>query len=56
MKQYMTVNETAEMLGINARTLHRWHSLRMGPPRIKVGRKVRYRPEAVAEWMLTYEG
>lgn len=45
----------AEALGVSARTIDRWHLLRSGPPRIKIGNKIFYRPEAIQEWLARHE-
>ena len=41
----------AELLGVSLRTLNRWHALRVGPARCKVGRTVLYRRGAVEAWL-----
>lgn len=41
----------AELLGISQRTLSRWHALRVGPARCKVGRTVLYRRDAIETWL-----
>jgi excisionase family DNA binding protein len=43
--------DVAELLGVSQRTLSRWHALRVGPPRCKVGRTVLYRKPAVDAWL-----
>jgi excisionase family DNA binding protein len=53
--QYLTTSEVAEILGVSERTLNRWHSLRQGPPRCKIGRAVRYLADSVASWMASQE-
>lgn len=45
----------ADLIGVSPRTLDRWHLLREGPPRILVGRQVRYRMSAIEEWLLEHE-
>lgn len=45
----------AQMLGVSPRTLDRWHLLRIGPPRITLGRQVRYRVSALEAWILKQE-
>jgi len=45
----------ARLLGVSARTLDRWHLLRVGPPRILIGRQVRYRVSAIETWLLAQE-
>ena len=52
---YMTPLETAEQLGIARRTLERWWRLREGPPRLNIGKRIYYREQAVADWLLTRE-
>jgi excisionase family DNA binding protein len=53
--QYLTPAEVAEVLGVSERTLNRWHSMRQGPPRCKIGRAVRYVASSVANWMAAQE-
>jgi predicted DNA-binding transcriptional regulator AlpA len=43
-------DEFAAELGIPVKTLAEWRSRGLGPAYIKVGRHVRYRREAIAEW------
>jgi predicted DNA-binding transcriptional regulator AlpA len=45
----------AKLLGVSRRTLSRWHALRVGPARCKVGRTVLYRSEAVEQWLVKNE-
>ena len=52
---YLTPAEVADILGVSERTLNRWHSLRQGPPRCKIGRAVRYVASSVAAWMAAQE-
>jgi predicted DNA-binding transcriptional regulator AlpA len=47
--------ELAKMLGLSARTLDRWHSLRAGPPRVCVGRTILYNVESVRAWLRSHE-
>lgn len=47
--------ELADLLEIKPRTLERWHAKRIGPPRIKIGRRVFYRRAAVDSWLLANE-
>lgn len=51
----LTADDVAQELETTRRTIDRWHSRRIGPPRIKIGRKVYYRREAVREWLLRIE-
>ena len=45
----------AELLGVHPRTLDRWHLFGDGPPRILVGRQVRYRLSAIQGWLVARE-
>jgi predicted DNA-binding transcriptional regulator AlpA len=53
--EFVDRSEAAALLGVSPRTLDRWHALRLGPPRVKYGRQVRYRLPAVMEWLLQHE-
>lgn len=43
--------DVANLLGVSRRTLSRWHALRVGPARCKVGRTVLYRRDALETWL-----
>jgi predicted DNA-binding transcriptional regulator AlpA len=43
--------EVARMLHCHPLTLLRWHNMRKGPPRIKIGRKVYYHRRDVDEYL-----
>ena len=45
----------AERLGTTERSLSEWRIKGRGPKFIRVGRGVRYRPEAVDTWLLAQE-
>lgn len=45
----------AERLGTTERSLSEWRIKGRGPKFIRVGRGVRYRPEAVDAWLLSQE-
>lgn len=47
--------DVAELLGVSRRTLSRWHALRVGPARCKVGRTVLYRRDAIEGWLAENE-
>jgi hypothetical protein len=34
------------------KTLHKWRYVREGPPTFKVGRHLRYDPDAVRRWLV----
>lgn len=45
----------AARLGTTERSLSEWRITGRGPKFIRVGRRVRYRPEAVDNWLLSNE-
>lgn len=49
--EYLTPRELALALNVSLRTLARWHTLRVGPPRISIGHLVLYRVPAVEAWL-----
>jgi excisionase family DNA binding protein len=51
LDEYLTKAQLASALGVSVRTLNRWHDERVGPDRIRVGRKVLYSRAAVARWL-----
>lgn len=53
--ELLTSKDTAVLLGVSERTLARWHSVRTGPARITVGRRVLYRLQALNDWLRANE-
>ena len=51
------INEAdyAKARGVTLRTIQRERALRMGPPFIRLGRRIFYRPEAVDAWLVGKE-
>lgn len=49
--EHLKPEEVASLLGISLRTLSRWHALRVGPARCKIGRTVLYRRDAIEAWL-----
>ena len=45
----------ARELTLSVDTLQRWETRRVGPPCVRVGRKVLYRKEAVRDWLRDQE-
>ena len=45
----------AAQRGVSLRTVQRERAQRIGPPFIKIGRKVFYRPAAIEQWLLARE-
>ena len=54
-KDLISEEEYADLRGVSLRTCRRDRQMRKGPPHIIVGRKVYYRLEAIAQWMLARE-
>ncbi|MCI0724913.1 MAG: hypothetical protein L0338_39010 [Acidobacteria bacterium] len=48
---YVTPAQLARLLRRSRRTLDRWHALRIGPPRVQVGRLILYRRDPVEQWL-----
>ena len=47
--------DLARELTLSVDTLQRWETRRMGPPCVRVGRKVLYRMNAVRDWLREQE-
>lgn len=45
-----TEKDVATFLRLSSSTLRRWRCLRYGPPYIRVGSAIRYRPDEVQAW------
>lgn len=52
---WMTRAEVAEQLQVSVSTLQRWECQRVGPPLVRLGRRVYYRAEAFREWLIGRE-
>jgi predicted DNA-binding transcriptional regulator AlpA len=55
MQGWMGRRDVAAALGISAATLQRWQTRRVGPPCVRIGRRVFYRADAFREWMISRE-
>ena len=55
LSEWITRKQLAAELGVSVDTLGRWESQRVGPPCIRVGRRVIYRRETVCEWLRRQE-
>src|ERR1700726_1304547 len=51
LDDYLTREQLAAELDKCLRTLDRWHSMRIGPPRTMIGRVPMYRRNSVAAWI-----
>lgn len=47
-----TVDETSVFLGVPVSTLHQWRYFAKGPSAFRVGRHLRYDPDAVRLWLV----
>jgi hypothetical protein len=52
--EYQTRRQFADELGISERTADRWHALRIGPPRVKIGRLILYPKAGKREWLASH--
>ena len=55
LADYLDPDELAAELNKSPRTIARWDSLRIGPPKTLIGKKPYYRREAVRQWLLRQE-
>lgn len=51
MERLLTLSEVADQLGVPEASLRYWRHAGTGPPSIKVGRHVRYRPADIDVWL-----
>ena len=52
---WLNRTDLARELTLSVDTLQRWETRRMGPPCVRLGRKVLYRMEAVRDWLCEQE-
>jgi predicted site-specific integrase-resolvase len=50
-EELWTPEEAARVLKVSVRTLAWWRQKGTGPPYLKAGRFIRYRPSEVREWL-----
>lgn len=55
LDDWMPRQELAGIIGVSSDTLKRWETRRIGPPCIRIGRRVLYRRGAVKDWLLDQE-
>lgn len=51
LEEFLTIDELAAHLRVPVHTVRSWRRRRKGPPAVKVGRAVRFRPSDVAAWL-----
>lgn len=54
-RRYVTPESLAALLGVSTRTLGRWEAVRIGPPKIKVGKLVLFDLARLPEWLASRE-
>ncbi len=47
-----SITEVSDFLGIPVATLHQWRYLGSGPEAFRVGKHLRYDPDAVRRWLI----
>jgi excisionase family DNA binding protein len=50
-----TVTMLSRYLSIPVPTLYKWRQQEVGPPAVRLGKHIRYRPEAVQNWLQSQE-
>lgn len=55
MSDLESPEQLSKRLGIPVATLYGWRHKGVGPPALKIGRHLRYRPEAVERWLKEQE-
>ncbi|MGB3186889.1 MAG: helix-turn-helix domain-containing protein [Ornithinimicrobium sp.] len=53
---FLTVQEVAELLRVSPATFRAWTAKGEGPPAMRFGKQIRYRPDRVFEWVEQQEG
>ena len=51
LDELISLPDLAKRLEKSLRTITRWHNLRKGPRRTKIGRSVYFREADIAEWL-----
>ncbi|MGW6917699.1 helix-turn-helix domain-containing protein [Kitasatospora sp. NPDC054939] len=49
--RFLTPEDVAALFGVPLETVYQWRRKRTGPLGFRVGRHLRYHPEAVAQWV-----
>jgi predicted DNA-binding transcriptional regulator AlpA len=53
LDDFLRREQLAKLFGLSPRTIDRWEALRIGPPRVCIGRTILYNVQAVREWLLS---
>ena len=54
-RHYVSAERVASMLGVSVRTLSRWDTTGIGPPKIKVGKLILFDLGKLTEWLASRE-
>jgi excisionase family DNA binding protein len=52
-ERLMTVDDLAAMCGVPKATVYKWRSTGEGPPGLRLGKHLRFRPRDVEQWLET---
>jgi excisionase family DNA binding protein len=55
MPELLTIKEAAACLKVSEETLRKWRAQGAGPPVAKLGRHLRYRKDALDQWVKEQE-
>lgn len=55
ISELLSEADYAALRGVSIRTIQRERALRSGPPFIKLGKSIFYRPAAIEAWLLSRE-
>jgi excisionase family DNA binding protein len=51
LEPLLSITELSELLGVSVDTIYNWRHRGGGPPGIRVGRHVKWRPAEVRHWL-----
>jgi len=51
LADYIDPAQLAKELGVSQRTVARWYAIRIGPPRVTLGRRPMYKRTSVTAWI-----
>ncbi|WP_028849830.1 helix-turn-helix domain-containing protein [Thermocrispum municipale] len=51
MPKLLSVEDLSDILGIPVNTLYQWRTKGYGPPGVRIGKHLRYRPDDVNAWL-----
>ena len=51
LEGYLSRDELAKEIRRSPRTIDRWHTMREGPPRVRMGRTIFYKVDSVRKWL-----